>query len=125
MWMFPCVMKVQKTQRKLGTASLNTVQQQRSEGAFVSGWPWSPTVIHNTISSECVLVASLFLEPLKTLVSFNETFLFVTSKFNLSVTGMAALVSKLHGGPVVVCASLHEVEWRGCCGVSVDVVNGQ
>lgn len=47
-------------------------------------------------------VGSLFLEPLKTLFSFNETFLFVTSKFNLSVTGMEALVSKLHGGPVVV-----------------------
>lgn len=125
MWMSLCVMKVQKTQRKLGTASSNTVQQQRSEGAFVSGWPWSPTVILHTISSECVLFASRFLEPLKTLFSFDETFLFVTSKFNLSVTGMAALVSKLHGGPVVVCASLHEVEGRGRCGVCVDVVNSQ
>lgn len=62
---------------------------------------------------------------LAALLSFNEAFLFMTPELDLSVTGVAALVAELHRGPVVIGASLHEVERWSNCRVCIDVVNSQ
>lgn len=132
-----CNGKEQKTQRKLARATravtVNTVQPPRLE----SGHPVSmfglivhihPLVIPLQSSRWCPFF--FWLSPvspglLAALLSFNETFLFMTPKLDLGVTGVAALVAELHGGPVVIGASLHEVERWSNCGVCVDVVDSQ
>lgn len=52
-------------------------------------------------------------DPSAALLRFNETFLFMTPKLNFSVTGVTALVTELHRGPVVIGASLRTTD-RSC-----------
>jgi len=44
------------------------------------------------------------------LLSLDETFLFVTPELDLCVAGLTALVAELHGGPVVVGATLETTD---------------
>lgn len=117
-----CDGKEQKTQRKLARATravtVNTVQPPRLEW----GHPVSmvslivrshPLVILLQSSRWCPFffwLSPASPGPLAALLSFNETFLFMTPKLNFSVTGVTALVAELHGGPVVIGASLRTTD---------------
>lgn len=117
-----CDGKEQKTQRKLARATravtVNTVQPPRLEwGHSVSMVGLivhiHPLVIPLQSSRWCPFFFCSSPEgpgPLAALLSFNETFLFVTPKLNLGVTGVTALVVELHGGPEVIGASLRTTD---------------
>lgn len=122
-WQNPlCESKEQNTQRRLdratGAVTVNTVQPPRLElgrsvsmvGLIVLIHPhviplqsarWCPFFLWPSLASPGPLVA---------LLSFNETFLFVTPELDFSVTGVTALVAELHGGPVVIGASLRRTD---------------
>lgn len=63
--------------------------------------------------------------PLATLFSLDKALLLMTSKLNLGIAGVTALVTELHRWPVVVGASLHEVEWRRNRGMCIYVVHSK
>ena len=113
-----CDGKQRETRRKLARATgaviVNTVEPPRLESGCLVSVGCMHVHIHLLLallhsSRWCAFFSSpssTSAGPSATLLGFNETLLLMTPELHFGVTGVTALVAELHGGPVVVCASL-------------------
>lgn len=117
---YPVWWKGAKDREKAGKSyrvTVNTVQPLRLQrGYFVSTaeCPYPSPCNISACPQDGVISSSAWglnvQDRLAALLSFNETFLFMTPKLNFSVTGVTALVAELHRGPVVIGASLRTID---------------